>query len=204
LLKTSNVSSLATLAKGEAGKHRIGCQNYARRLRDRLAGMNISSAPRLKTAQATLSLVERLFTAENDGVVGVLASAEVATSEAAMSTCLVDAAELSATLEAFNWEILDAVSRLTDERQAGAAEVNRLVREALAADEHAVPLGPALKEAQSKAVRLLTQKAPRRHRLLSTDRASARNSESRRPPDPSSGTEDRLEPGGCSPTAGAA
>ena len=36
--------------------------------------------------------------------------------------------------------------------------MNRLVREALAADEHAIPLAPALKEAQSKAVRLLTQK----------------------------------------------
>ena len=40
------------------------------------------------------------------------------------------------------------------------AEVNRLVREALAADEHVVPLAPSLKEAQSKAVRLLTQKPP--------------------------------------------
>jgi hypothetical protein len=158
LRKAGNVSALAGQARGKAGEHRAGCQGYARRLRDRLAGLSITGTSRLKTAEATLSLVERLHAAEGDGVVGVLAAAEVATSEAAMSTCLVRAAELSATLEAFNWEILDAVGRLTDERQAGAAEVNRLVREALAADEHAVLLAPALKEAQSKAVRLLTQK----------------------------------------------
>ena len=160
LRKAGNVSTLAVKVKGKAGEYRTGCQSYVRRLRDRLALLSITDAPRLKTAQATLSLVDRLHAAEGDGVVGVLAAAEVATSEAAMSTCLVRATELSTTLEAFNWEILDAVSRLTDERKAGAAEVNRIVREAITADEHAVPLAPALKEAQSKAVRLLTQKTP--------------------------------------------
>ena len=76
-----------------------------------------------------------------------------------MGAVLVKAGELAATLDAFSGEILDAVGRLSDERRAGAAEVDRLVREALAADEQAVPLAPALKEAQSKAVRLLTQQA---------------------------------------------
>ena len=50
--------------------------------------LNIVDTPRLKTAQATLSLVERLNAGEGDALVGVLASAEVATSEAAMATCL--------------------------------------------------------------------------------------------------------------------
>jgi hypothetical protein len=85
----------------------------------------------------------------------------VATSEAAMGKILVKAGELSATLDAFNWEILDAVGRLTDDRRAGAAEVESIVREALTADELAVSLAPALKEAQSKAVRLLTQQPPK-------------------------------------------
>ncbi len=107
--------------------------------------------------QAVQALADRLHVAEGDAVVTALASAEVATSEAAMGAVLVKAGELAATLDAFNWEILDAVGKLTDERRAGAAEVDRIVREALAADEHAVPLASALKEAQSKAVRLLTQ-----------------------------------------------
>jgi hypothetical protein len=160
LRKAGNVSALAAQVKAKASDHRPGCQNYTRRLRERLAGLGITDAPRLKTAQATLALVDRLHATDNDGVVGVLASAQVATSEAAMSACLAKGAELAATLDAFNWEILDAVGRLDDERQAGATEVSRTVHEAMTADEHAVPLAPALKEAQSRAVRLLTKSTP--------------------------------------------
>ncbi|HJT78464.1 MAG TPA: phage resistance protein, partial [Gemmataceae bacterium] len=156
LRKAGNVSSLTSQAKGKVGEHRAGCQAYARRLKERLDRLGITGAPRLKTAQAVQALVDKLHAAEGDAVVSALASAEVATSEAAMGTALVNAGDLAATLDAFNWEILDAVGRLTDERREGAAEVGRIVREALAADEQAVPLAPALKEAQSKAVRLLT------------------------------------------------
>jgi hypothetical protein len=129
-------------------------------LRERLTGLGVADAPRLKTAQATQTLVDRLHATDGDAVVGVLAAAEVATSEPAMGTSLKSAGELAATLEAFNWEVLDAVSRLTDERKAGAARVRQIVCEALTADEHAIALAPALKEAQSKAVRLLTQSTP--------------------------------------------
>jgi hypothetical protein len=160
LRKVGNVGLLVGQVKSKAADYRIGCQNYARRLRERLTGLGVADAPRLKTAQATQTLVDRLHATDGDAVVGVLAAAEVATSEPAMGTSLKSAGELAATLEAFNWEILDAVSRLTDERQAGAARVRQIVCEALAADEHAVPLAPALKEAQSKAVRLLTQSTP--------------------------------------------
>ena len=74
-----------------------------------------------------------------------------------MGTALVNAGKLASKLDNFNWEILDAVGRLTDDRRAEAAEVDHLVREALSADEQAVALDPALKEAQSRAVRVLTQ-----------------------------------------------
>jgi hypothetical protein len=160
LRKGGNVSTLSSQVKSKASEHRAGCQGYARRLKERLDRLGITGVPRLKTAQAVQSLADRLHTAEGDAVVAALASAEVVTSEAAMGTVLVKAGELAATLDAFNWEILDAVGRLTDERRAGAAEVDRIVREALTADEQAVPLAAALKEAQSKAVRLLTQQQP--------------------------------------------
>jgi hypothetical protein len=157
LRKAGNVSALASQVKSKAGEHRAGCQGYARRLKERLDHLGVTGVPRLKTAQTAQALADRLHAAEGQVVVSALASAEVATSEAAMGTVLVKAAELAATLDAFNWEILDAVGRLDDERRAAAAEVDRIVREALTADEQAVPLAPALKEAQSKAVRLLTQ-----------------------------------------------
>jgi hypothetical protein len=156
LRKGSNVTALAAQANAKVADHRAGCQGYARKLKDRLTGLGLAGEQRLKTAQAVQALVDRLHAAEADAVVSALASAEVATSEAAMGTVLVKAGELAATLDAFSWEILDAVCRLTDERREAAAEVDQSVREALTADEHAVPLGPALREAQSKAVRLLS------------------------------------------------
>lgn len=160
LRNASNVSALAVAAKRVTGDHRVGCQNYARRLRERLSSLSITDAPRLQSAQAALALADRLNGAENDGVIAGLASAAVATSETAMGTALKQATTMAAMLEAFNWEILDAVRQLSDERRSGAAEVDAIVREALTADEHAVPLGPALKEAQSKAVRLLAKQPP--------------------------------------------
>jgi hypothetical protein len=160
LRKAGNVSTLASQSKSRVAEHRAGCQGYARLLRERLGKLGITEASRLKTAQAVQSLVERLHAAEGDAVIAGLASADVATSEAAMGTVLVKATELSATLNAFNWEILDAVGRLTDERKAAATEIDHTIREALAADEHALSLAPALKEGQSKAVRLLAQQSP--------------------------------------------
>ena len=104
LRKAANVGLLISQAKGKAHDHRTGCQGYVRRLRERLLGLGIVEPARLKTAQATMSLVDRLHSGDGDGLVGVLASTEVATSEAAMGTCLKFAAELSATLDTFNWE----------------------------------------------------------------------------------------------------
>ena len=70
------------------------------------------------------------------------------------------AAELAGRLEATDWEIFDATARLTDERKAAADEIRSSICQALASDEHVISLAPALKEAQAKAVRLLTTPTP--------------------------------------------
>ena len=77
----------------------------------------------MKTASATLTLLERLHEVKPDGVVGALATAEIATSESAMGTCLSQAAALGTTLEGTNWEIFEAIGKLSDERQSAAAEI---------------------------------------------------------------------------------
>jgi hypothetical protein len=74
-----------------------------------------------------------------------------------MGECLHKAAALGATLEGANWEIFEAIGKLSDERQGAADEIRGTVVQALRSDEHVVQLGPALKEAQAKAVRLLTE-----------------------------------------------
>jgi hypothetical protein len=89
LLKSSNVAILTEKVKAKVGDLRAGCQGYVRKLQERLTGLGIADADRLKTAQAVLNLVERVNTWEGDGLVGAIASAEVATSADAMATSLV-------------------------------------------------------------------------------------------------------------------
>jgi len=74
-----------------------------------------------------------------------------------MGECLGKASQLLATIESTNWEIFDAIAKLTDERQAAAQAIRSSITHALQSDEHVTSLGPTLKEAQLKAVRLLTQ-----------------------------------------------
>ena len=106
---------------------------------------------------ATLRLLEKLHLSPDDAVVGVLASAEVATSESAMGECLNKAGTLAGTLDGTNWEIFEAIAGLTDERRAKAQEIRGEVRKALVSDEHVKQLAPALRGAQAKAVLMLTK-----------------------------------------------
>ncbi|WP_164104212.1 phage resistance protein [Candidatus Laterigemmans baculatus] len=161
LLKAANVSALTSKIKEAAGTSRRACQMLCSRLRERLewAGVNPDSADRLQTATATLTLADALGSAEAGSVVEILAKAEVATSLEAMGSCYGNASEQAERLDATDWEILDAIRKLQDERQQAAEKIIAEVAEALRSDEHVLALGPALKSAQSRAVRLLA-KAP--------------------------------------------
>jgi hypothetical protein len=161
LLKASNVTQLATGVQQKVAAARRTCQTYCQRLRERLGKLEIdTAADRMQTAAAVLAVVERLHEVEPGEVVGVLATADVATSESAMGECFSKAAELAARLDAKEWEILEATATLPDERKTAAEEIVNGIRQALASDEHVMQLAAALKEAQAKAVRLLTQPIP--------------------------------------------
>jgi hypothetical protein len=162
LVNSSNVSSLVTSVRKKVSDGRSTCQSYCQKLRDRFEklGLLLADSDRLKTATATLQILEKLHQSADGAVVGALASAEVATSESAMGECLNKAGTLAATLEGTSWEIFEAIARLTDERKPAADAVRAAIDEALRCDEHVKPLGGALKEAQSKAVRLLTAETP--------------------------------------------
>jgi hypothetical protein len=161
LRNAHNVSQLATAVKKKATDSRNPCGAYVRRLRDRISRLKLPlDADRLKTASATVELVDRLVNAEPDTLVDVLAAAEVATSETAMGQCVAKAAELDGNLDAAGWDLFEALDRLADDRRAEAQRILAEVRQALVSDEHVVQLAPALKSAQAKAVRLLTTPVP--------------------------------------------
>src|SRR5205814_1198513 len=61
------------------------------------------------------------------------------------------------TLQAGNWDLFDALARVTDERHTAAEAIRRRIADALAADEYVVRFAPELRAAQSEAVKLLSQ-----------------------------------------------
>jgi hypothetical protein len=160
LVTVSNVSILATEVKKKAAEALRACQTYCRRLQDRCRRMGVvaENTDRMKTALSTLVLLERVETATERDVVSVLATAEVATNEAAMGECLTKAAELAGNLETAAWDIFEGLGGMTGDRRDDAEQVLAEVRQALQSDEHVVPLAAALRGAQAKAVRLLTTK----------------------------------------------
>ena len=79
-----------------------------------------------------------------------------------MGKSLKSAVELVERMDATTWSIFDDIIQLAAEYQAQAAEIRNSVCQALQADEYAVPLAAALREAQAGAVRLLSEAAKRR------------------------------------------
>jgi len=161
LLNATNVSALATDAKKVADESLAPCRSLCKSLRDRCGKLGISAteAPRMETATAVLNLVDRISSAHPNDVVGVLASATVATSETAMGRSLKSATELVDRIDATNWGVFDDIAKLSGKHQATASAIRDKVRQAVQADEHAIPLAPTLKDAQASAVRLLAEVA---------------------------------------------
>jgi len=161
LLNATNVSALACEVKQLAEQHQAACRNLCKCLRDRLQKMEIvvTEAPRMKTATATLTLVDRLAAASPNDVVPVLAAAEVVTSETAMGKSLKSAAELADRIDATSWGVFGDIAELADQYQAEATEIRQAVTKALESDEHAVALAPALRDSQTLAVGLLARAA---------------------------------------------
>lgn len=159
LLSASNVGTLSAELKKKAEQVRRACQTYCQRLQERMRCLELvpENTDRVKTAVATLAIVEKLYAAEPASVIGLLAKAEIATSEAAMGECAGKAAELEGNLGTAGWDIFEAIGKLTDDRKAAAEAILAEVRQALSSDEHVVPLAPALTGAQARAVRLLTK-----------------------------------------------
>lgn len=161
-LSAGNVNMLSADLKKKADQVRRACETYRQKLHERMTCMELTpeSTDRMKTALASQKIVGLVSAAEPANVIGLLARANVATSEAAMGECVGKAAELEGNLETAGWEIFEAIGKLDDERKATAVEILAEVRQALAADEHVTALAPALKGAHARAVRLLTKPMP--------------------------------------------
>src|SRR5262249_50700704 len=94
------------------------------------------------------------------GVIDVLDSAEIATSESAMGECVKKAGQLLAVLESVTWDIFEAIAKLPSDKKPRADGIRASVAQALRCGVHVRARSPALKDAQTRALQLLTEVAP--------------------------------------------
>ncbi len=159
LRSAANVAALAENVRAQVGPARADCEQLCRRLRERIRsfGGTPESAARVQTADAVLALVESVAAVSSASeIVSVLARAELRTSATAMGSSFRKAGAVYSGLEGVNWEIFDAIGKLTDGRAAESGRIRDQAGQALAADEYATALIPALHRLQSAAVSLLT------------------------------------------------
>ena len=159
LIKGSTVASMSASVKRKASEARAACRAFCEKLKDRLVkfGIDPGSANRFQTATATTTLLETINGSDTDQVVSLLVSARVATSAPEMGECLRSASRLTGIVDGTNWEIFDAIGKLTDDRKTQAEQIRAAIGKALQVDENVTALGPVLKESQLQAVRLLTE-----------------------------------------------
>lgn len=157
LLSAGNVSSLSGECQKKAKESQRACQMYVQRLKERMSELDLAtdSAARLKTAQATQVLLDKLSVADTNAVVKTMSTAAIATSEAAMGECVAKAGELQGNLDPAAWQTFDLVRKLPEEHQIDAQRILAELTNALSSDEHAVSLGSTLKAAHAKAMRLI-------------------------------------------------
>lgn len=163
LRNAGNVAQLGKQVREVSIPLKSAAQELVRRLQHRLGQFNVSpnDAPRLRTAQAVLSIVETIERTPAEGVVGCLASASIPTSADAMGKSLKSAHTVAGQIDRVSWGLFDGIRRIDDQRSQAARAILQTVAEALAADELTRELGPALEGAATQATALLTAMPPK-------------------------------------------
>lgn len=157
LLNASNVSKLIGDIQKEITTRKEPCGQLVARLRQLVPQLAEpgSTPQRVRTAQAAQTLVNALGQADGEAFLTALIQADVASSEQAVGASFKKAGDVVDSLGRVKWEILEAVLKLDDERQTAAQAIWTSAKQAFQADELAIALGPALSDAESRAVRLL-------------------------------------------------
>jgi hypothetical protein len=160
----TNMHRLADEIQGMVKQHQPDIEVMRRRLEERLTryGHDPNTADRSRTARAVAGLVHSITNVSGKAFVEALAKVDIATSETAMGATLAQASVLRSVLEGDDWQLFDALEKVTDERLKVAKEIIQEVRTALACDEHVESLREAVARAKRRAINLLAEtKAPK-------------------------------------------
>lgn len=159
LRNAANLADLESRVGEKVQQWRKPASELVARLRDKYPpfGLDAERSPRMKTAVAAMTLLERLADSDGpNGVVEVLADAEVDTSEAAMGSSMETAAGVVTQLDHTEWVVFDDSRRPPD---SAIPEIRAEVAEALVADEYAVGLIATLRNAQRRAIAAISRES---------------------------------------------
>ena len=160
LMNAQNVAELAEGLRGAANEHREAASALVRALRARLEARDIpaSASDRLRTAEATHSLLSALDRAGEDELVGTLAEMNVKTGDdVAMGESLERAHLAAAALDSGEWEVFETLDGLAEPYQERAREIATTLDDALRQNEHVTPLADTRRRCQKRALALLRE-----------------------------------------------
>jgi len=152
----SNVATLVSELKNRAEEKADSLHRYNPALASRLKSFGVPlDCNRAQTASAASALLDSIRASERNDAIGVLAKAQIATSEAGMATATARASDLALALQSSEWQVLEALRHRKDLK--GEQGILDVMASALRDDEHVTALSHQLKEQHRRALQLLTQ-----------------------------------------------
>jgi hypothetical protein len=161
-LNAANVAALISQLRARSNTVKPAVDGLCRSLPEKLRnfGIDASSSDRLTTTRSAQGLLTKLTEGSDDQLITLLANADIRTSDTAMSQTIGKAGIIDECVRTTDWELFDAVRKLTDGRKAAAENIIARVIEALTVDEHATAMKPAIDMARREALQLLTVVPP--------------------------------------------
>ena len=160
LLNPTNVATLETQVQSFVEPKLSACRQYATTLKSSLDRFGLSDqSDRLKSARATVVLLECLTEAKSGTIVSTLATLDIPDPETPITDCITHAKNLDRVLENTNWELFESIQQIQDDRSPEAQSIWQDLKEVLLTDEHVISLQQQVKSCQNRAVRLLTKPA---------------------------------------------
>lgn len=160
----ANAVELGTKVKAVAQPAVQSVRRYSQLLRQRLASVGVAeaTADRLKTADATVTLLDQVGVAQPRDVVTTLASAAVPTTEQALGDCVKTAGAWCSNLEDRVWTLVNQVQQGAADLQQRATPILDDLRKSLKNEHHtiATPLKDVLDSAYDRLMGVLFPPRP--------------------------------------------
>jgi hypothetical protein len=160
-LSASNVSLLRETLQEKARELRAPASDLVSELRRWMVtfGVEPGGAPRLRTTEAVLGLVEELAAAKPERALEAFTSATIATTAEAMGRSAGKTAEMLQTLRSAPADVLTGLQGISDDRRPDAEVILGRLRDALSRDELAAGLREAVDRAVKEGITLLTRRS---------------------------------------------